>query len=36
MLILKNFLARRKSDDDIDPSSHGGTIKIWTLLGKEK
>ena len=36
MLILETFLARRKSDDDIGISSQGGTMKIWTLLIKEK
>ena len=36
MMILHTFLARRNNDVDIDLSSQGGMMKIWTLLGKEK
>ena len=36
MMIPHTFLARRNNDVDIDLSSQGGTMKIWTLLKKEK
>ena len=35
-MILHTFLARRNNDVDIDLSSQGRMMNIWTLLRKEK